>query len=319
MKRRIAAIGWLLLVAITAAQAGLRVESVQPDGPAAAAGAQAGDRIQRLAGRRIANLADLGAVIAAHRPGDTVTLVVERDGESLDLPLVFGARPDGSVSLGVALRATAEPGEEEGDPPPGTLRCLAWIDETYRVDAMARELELDLDEGSQATRSCIARDTRRMTEANAVRYCDNVFKVHCGGLDLVAAIAAALVTRCEARIEESLGVRVRDYPGWSACGQHKVFDGYSVDGRSSDVDACRAAFLEECGTHLDPAAASRLSVEQREFVACCGAAVLHPEGEGEASRCDMIEARFARGPCHDRPLCINRLTTEWIGCAGGRE
>ena len=41
---------------------------------------------------------------------------------------------------------------------------------------------------------------------------------------------------------------------------------------------------------------------------------LGPEKGDKAARCRMIDDGFARGPCHDRPLCINRLTSEWLHC-----
>ncbi len=49
---------------------------------------------------------------------------------------------------------------------------------------------------------------------------------------------------------------MREYKGWKTCGQHKVHDRYSMAGQSSDEEACRATFLDECGTNIDAASAA---------------------------------------------------------------
>ena len=104
---------------------------------------------------------------------------------------------------------------------------------------------------------------------------------------------------------------MKQYNGWRTCGQNKVFDRYSMAGGSSDEEMCRAAFLDECGTNIDTALeTSELSAGQRGFVECCSADAIDP-----SDRCGMIDDGFGRGPCHDRPVCINRLTSEWISCS----
>jgi hypothetical protein len=293
------------------------VDSVVAGGPAAIAGLQVGDRILRVGDRRLASESDLSQIVAAYQPGDTVPLTVQRNGETVELSLTFGERPEGGISIGVALQLMSmqlgddDPHSTSGGPDAGTIECLAWIDKTYRIESTTRELGLEVLEEYEAIRKCVARDTQRMTNANAVRYCDNVFKVHCSALDLLTEIGEAQVQRCEERLAASLGLSLKQHDGWRKCGQNKVFDRYSMDGASSDDEMCKAALLDECGTNIDPALQkSELSPDQREFVGCCSTDAIDP------SQCPMIDDGFERGPCHDRSVCVNRLTNEWVSCSG---
>lgn len=292
------------------------IESVVPGSPAAAAGMLAGDRLISLDGRTIATQSDLQAVMGAHAPGDRVPLLVVRDGEPVDLTLTFGARPDGGVSIGIRINLHMEQ-DADGEGERGTTECLAWIDRTYRIDAVLKSLELDLAETYRTAQACVARDTRRMTSDNAIKNCDNVFKVHCSGVDLLTEIGEAQVNRCAAWLEDSLGMQVRQLRGWTTCAEQKVFERSSTGGEAGDKGACRAALLDECGVNIDAAIrAGELSPEQREFAACCRADRLGPDGGAAAGRCPMIDDGFARGPCRDHPVCINRLNSEWFHCPG---
>ncbi len=197
----------------------------------------------------------------------------------------------------------------------GKVECLAWIDETYRIDSMMRALGLELAEEYEAIRRCVGRDARRMALTTAIKACDSVFKVHCPGLDLLNEIAEAQVEQCERQVGGSLGLRLDQYRGWRTCAQHKVFDRYVIDGESSDERACEAAFLEECGTNIDDLVkAGNLSPEQRSFVECCSADRLDARDRGDSDPCRTIDDGFEQGPCHSRPVCVNRLTNEWIPC-----
>ena len=317
MVNSILAITLLLLHASSAAHGGngtIFIESVNPGSPAETAGMQAGDSVVRLDGRELASYEDLKKIMAAHRPGDTVPLTVQRDGAPVDLSLTFGERPDGGVSIGVRLRIEGEPAAGSGGGE-GTAECLAWIDKTYRIDSMTRDLGLKLSDDYETIRACVERDTSRMSTANAIKYCDNVFKVHCSGLDLVSEIGEAQVRRCDTGLSESLGLNVKQYKGWSTCAEQKVFERYSMAGESSDEDACRATLLDECGTNIDVESRSgKLSPEQRSFAECCSADTLGPESHGASGNCRMIDDGFTRGPCHDHPVCMNRMTSEWLHC-----
>ncbi|HEX9800482.1 MAG TPA: M20/M25/M40 family metallo-hydrolase [Thermoanaerobaculia bacterium] len=69
---------------------GMPLAGVRPDGPAARAGLRRGDLIVGLAGREIRSIEDLMFVLRQSHPGEAAMVVVERDGERLELPIVFG-------------------------------------------------------------------------------------------------------------------------------------------------------------------------------------------------------------------------------------
>jgi S1-C subfamily serine protease len=62
--------------------------------PAARAGIQPGDLIVKLGDRTITSPSDLGEAVLAHEPGDTVDVVVVRDGDRETLEVTLGTRPD---------------------------------------------------------------------------------------------------------------------------------------------------------------------------------------------------------------------------------
>jgi aminopeptidase YwaD len=71
---------------------GVKISDVRPESPAAKAGLTGGDVITGFDGRPVRNLYDLTDELRSHRPGDTVTLTVLRDGESLTLTATLGKR-----------------------------------------------------------------------------------------------------------------------------------------------------------------------------------------------------------------------------------
>ncbi|MDH3628046.1 MAG: PDZ domain-containing protein [Acidobacteriota bacterium] len=302
MVKPVLAAALLLLATIPVAADTIVVDSVVSGSPAQAAGLQDGDHLIELDDKTIASQDDLQEVIAAHQPGDTVPLAVEREGERVALSLTFGERPDGGVSIGVRLAIMRGAGSADGEPTEATVECLEWIDTTYRIEAMIEDLGLDFADDYASTLECVQGDTQRMAPADAVKYCDNVFKVHCSALDLLTEIGEAQVERCEEQLGASLGLKLDQYDGWKKCAEQSVFDRYSKKGEASDEAACRAALLKECGTNVDAA-------EHQAFVACCTADTL----DGES--CPMIDDGFSRGPCHDRPVCVNRLNSEWLDCS----
>jgi len=283
------------------------IQSVNPESPAEAAGMQAGDLLIELDGKELATQEDFAQIMAAHQPGDTVPLIVQREGEMIEMELTFGERPGGGVSVGVAIRITGMAPTGGGA---GAVNCIEWLDKTYRLDSMFRDMGLELSDALETGLECVGRNQRMIP-----RYCDNVFKIHCSGLDLLAEVGEALVERCEEQLNKSLGVSLDQYKGWKTCAQGMIFDSYSMAGESSDASACKAAFLDKCGTNIDPASGTRTrSRDQKAFVACCSADVIDRESQGPDD-CGMIDDSFSRGPCHEYPVCVDRFTSEWIDCS----
>ena len=84
---------------------GVRVQEVDPGGPAARAGilgagtVAGGDVIRSVDGTPVRSMADIDDVVARHRPGDGIAIVVDRDGSELTLQVQLSERPV-SVPMG---------------------------------------------------------------------------------------------------------------------------------------------------------------------------------------------------------------------------
>jgi putative serine protease PepD len=70
---------------------GGKVADVTAGSPAETAGLQAGDVVTAVDGKAVADSTELIVAIRKHAPGDTVTLTVERGGQSSDIPLTLQA------------------------------------------------------------------------------------------------------------------------------------------------------------------------------------------------------------------------------------
>lgn len=99
----------VLLPTDTTPDGAMRIDSVEEGGPSEKAGLQAGDIITAINGLPI-NLNNFESVILRFRPNQAVTITVQRDAETLELPLTFAAHPERTrppqaewVSYGVDL------------------------------------------------------------------------------------------------------------------------------------------------------------------------------------------------------------------------
>lgn len=75
-------------------RAGALITEVFPDTAAADAGIQVDDVVIFLDGVEIQSILDLQAQVRAHQPGETVELLLIRDGEEITVEVVLGTRPD---------------------------------------------------------------------------------------------------------------------------------------------------------------------------------------------------------------------------------
>jgi S1-C subfamily serine protease len=79
------------------AAAGVQLVDVYPGGPAAQVGLRGaesgGDVIEAIDGRPVTSLPELLAQVDAHRPGDTVTLTMLRDGSRQEIAVTLAERP----------------------------------------------------------------------------------------------------------------------------------------------------------------------------------------------------------------------------------
>lgn len=79
---------------------GAFVVQVEPGSPADDAGLRRGDIIMAVDGQAVAAMDDLSVALITHRPGDTVSLTVSRDGHELQLDAILGRAPSSSSSPG---------------------------------------------------------------------------------------------------------------------------------------------------------------------------------------------------------------------------
>lgn len=75
-------------------RAGALITNVTPGTAAEEAGIEVDDIIIFLDGVEIQGIADLSAQVRAHRPGDTVELILLRDGEEITMEVTLGVRPE---------------------------------------------------------------------------------------------------------------------------------------------------------------------------------------------------------------------------------
>lgn len=226
------------------------IVAVVPGGAADLAGLIAGDRVLSWEGQEIVTKQELGTFLDSYRPGDEISLSLDREGQTLDLPLTLGERADGGVSVGVSLGVASSGVAETASEGFSAAECVTWVDETYRMVAIARSLGLDLASEISENRACMERDTQSMAQPIPQTWCDNVFKIHCSGLDLLAQIGDAQVANCEEELSASLGVDVSRNKDWNVCGEQKVFDRYSMRGEESDEATCRRILFDECGAEI---------------------------------------------------------------------
>ena len=72
---------------------GARVGAVRTGAPAEKAGLKAGDLVTAIDGVDVTDANDLTGAISAHKPGDTITLTVKRNGSTLKIDVTLGTRP----------------------------------------------------------------------------------------------------------------------------------------------------------------------------------------------------------------------------------
>jgi hypothetical protein len=71
---------------------GVRFSDVRPNSPAAKAGLRGNDVLVKFAGKEVAGLQDFTYLLRSHKPGDTVEVVVLRDGKPLTVQVTLEVR-----------------------------------------------------------------------------------------------------------------------------------------------------------------------------------------------------------------------------------
>ena len=78
---------------MTGSPGGVRITGVRAGSPAEQAGLKAGDVITAIGAKAVANLYDMTDALRSHQAGDTVAIVVKRDGVEQHVSAVLGKRP----------------------------------------------------------------------------------------------------------------------------------------------------------------------------------------------------------------------------------
>ena len=85
------------------------VARVDRDGPADNGGLKQGDHLQKIGTTSIERPLDVQRALLGRRSGDRVPIVVERDGESLELDLVVAGKPSGAIAANSARTRDVQP------------------------------------------------------------------------------------------------------------------------------------------------------------------------------------------------------------------
>jgi serine protease Do len=106
---------------------GALVGDIQPDSPAARGGLRPGDVVIKVGDAAVANPRDLARLIGDSRPGSTVKLTVQRDGQTQDLSVTLATLEDGGRAPRGGKPGQRGEAEERRGGPVGV--ALAPIDE----------------------------------------------------------------------------------------------------------------------------------------------------------------------------------------------
>ena len=82
-------IGWVL----DAAAGGVKITQLAPTGPAASAGVLLGDVIVAIDGKPVRKLLEAMDAVRTRRPGDKLTISIQRAAAKVELAVVLGKRP----------------------------------------------------------------------------------------------------------------------------------------------------------------------------------------------------------------------------------
>ncbi len=72
---------------------GVKLDGVSEGSPAEKAGLKEGDIVIKFDGKPITNIEDYMEGLSKHKPGETVEIVVQREGKETSLKATLGSRP----------------------------------------------------------------------------------------------------------------------------------------------------------------------------------------------------------------------------------
>ncbi len=95
---------------------GARIEDVEEDSPADAAGLKRGDRILEIDGKSVDDAYDVRHAIGRMNPGDSIRILIDRDGDEKTLTATLADRP-GRRAPRAFMWHQGDEGDDEGTPP----------------------------------------------------------------------------------------------------------------------------------------------------------------------------------------------------------
>ncbi len=115
------------------------VAQIEDGSPADKAGLKAGDIIMAIDGKQLSKYLQVSNLISSHKPGDTVEITINRDGEKKTLSVTLGSREEG-------MTASAEESTKETPSEEQLMKELGLNLRNITPD-VARELGLDDTDG----------------------------------------------------------------------------------------------------------------------------------------------------------------------------
>lgn len=106
---------------------GVRVEHVVRGGPADKAGMKSGDRIVGIEGKNVTQPQEVSRTVTSHKAGETITLSVERGGNSVNASVVLASRPSSDEILKMDLVGAPAPAFVNAKPLTGAPASLASL------------------------------------------------------------------------------------------------------------------------------------------------------------------------------------------------
>ncbi len=117
--------GWLGVAMEPGGKSGVGVRHVVRSSPAEKAGVKEGDRIVKVDGGGVARAVDVSRVVAAHAAGDTVPVVVQREGKDVALRVMLEPRPTPDEMLRMDHLGAAAPPWKNVAPVGGAPKSMA--------------------------------------------------------------------------------------------------------------------------------------------------------------------------------------------------
>ncbi len=192
---------------------GVFVLEVAADSPAAQAGLQAGDRIVAVDGESLTATADLAAIIARYRPGDTITLTVLRNGREQEIQVRLGSHPERPEAAYLGIRYGAQALPERWprffEPQPGAqgarIDAVKVRTPADRAGLKPGEIIMAVDERPVADAAALAALLRRYQPGDTV-----TLTVRAADADVLRRVQVTLGEHPNERGRAYLGVEVSD-------------------------------------------------------------------------------------------------------------